>query len=104
MYDILELNSKLLPELKEIARDLGIHKVDAFRKSDLIYKILDVQAIKAAEQESDKKKQAKAQTSETASKAIENAKRLLALLHLRQKKLYLMKTRKVKQKLRIFLK
>ncbi|MCK9255939.1 MAG: transcription termination factor Rho [Bacteroidales bacterium] len=75
MYDILELNSKLLPELKEIARDLGIHKVDAFRKSDLIYKILDVQAIKAAEQESDKKKQAKAQTSETASKAIENAKR-----------------------------
>ncbi|HNY44071.1 MAG TPA: transcription termination factor Rho [Bacteroidales bacterium] len=75
MYDIIELNSKLLPELKEIAKDLGIHKVDAFRKSDLIYKILDVQAIKAAEQEADKKKQSKVQNSDAKNKASENGKR-----------------------------
>src|SRR5690554_6698462 len=75
MYDIIELNSKLLPELKEIAKDLGIHKVDAFRKSDLIYKILDVQAIKAAEQEADKKKQSKVQNSDATNKASENGKR-----------------------------
>jgi transcription termination factor Rho len=47
-YDILELNSKLLPELKEIAKTLNVHKVEAFRKKELIYKILDAQAIKAA--------------------------------------------------------
>ncbi len=51
MYDILELNSKLLPELKEIAKNLGVHKVESFRKTDLIYKILDLQAIKAANEE-----------------------------------------------------
>ncbi|HQB21476.1 MAG TPA: transcription termination factor Rho, partial [Bacteroidales bacterium] len=75
MYDIIELNSKLLPELKEIAKDLGIHKVDAFRKSDLIYKILDVQAIKAAEKEADKKKQSKVQNFDAQNKANENGKR-----------------------------
>jgi len=51
MYDILELNSKLLPELKEIAKNLGVHKVESFRKKDLIYKILDLQAIKASSEE-----------------------------------------------------
>lgn len=50
-YDIIELNSKLLPELKEIAKDLGVHKVESFRKKDLIYKILDLQAIKASNED-----------------------------------------------------
>ena len=45
MYDILELNNKLLPELREIAKELNIKKVDAFKKQDLVYKILDQQAI-----------------------------------------------------------
>ncbi len=49
MYDILELNKKLVPELKEIAKDLKIKKVDSFKKQDLIYKILDTQAILDAE-------------------------------------------------------
>jgi transcription termination factor Rho len=53
MYDILELNAKLLPELKEIAKNLGVHKVESFRKQDLIYKILDLQAIKASNEVSD---------------------------------------------------
>jgi len=48
MYDILELNAKLLPELKEIAKKLGVNKVESFRKKELIYKILDLQAIKAS--------------------------------------------------------
>ncbi|MDD2635048.1 MAG: transcription termination factor Rho [Bacteroidales bacterium] len=51
MYDILELTSKLLPELKEIAKTLGVHKVDSFRKKELIYKILDLQAIKASNEQ-----------------------------------------------------
>ncbi|HKK58264.1 MAG TPA: transcription termination factor Rho [Salinivirga sp.] len=50
MYDILELNKKLVSELKEIAADLKIKKIESLRKQDLIYKILDQQAIKASEE------------------------------------------------------
>ncbi|MCE4565236.1 transcription termination factor Rho [Maribellus sp. CM-23] len=49
MYDILELNKKLLPELKEIAKELNVKRVESFKKQDLIYKILDTQAIMEAE-------------------------------------------------------
>jgi len=48
MYDILELNKKLLPELKDIAKDMNIKKTENLRKQDLIYRILDQQAINAA--------------------------------------------------------
>lgn len=58
-FDILELNSKLLPELKTIAKDLGVKKVESFKKKDLIYKILDQQAIKASEKASESKDAAK---------------------------------------------
>ncbi|MFP4467522.1 MAG: transcription termination factor Rho [Bacteroidales bacterium] len=57
MYDIVELNSKLLPELKEIAKSLNIKKVDSYKKQDLIYKILDAQAVNPpASQEAKEKK------------------------------------------------
>jgi transcription termination factor Rho len=49
MYDILELNKKLLPELKDIAKDMKIKRVEALRKQELIYRILDQQAIDASE-------------------------------------------------------
>ena len=45
MYDILELNKKLVSELREIARNMQISKVDSLKKQDLIYKVLDQQAI-----------------------------------------------------------
>ncbi len=47
MYDILELNEKILTDLKEIAKSLGIRKTENMKKPDLIYKILDQQAIEA---------------------------------------------------------
>ncbi len=47
MYDIIELNEKLLPELKAIAKSLGIKRTENMKKQDLIYKILDQQAIQA---------------------------------------------------------
>jgi transcription termination factor Rho len=50
MYDILELNKKLVSELKEIAKELKIKKVEALKKQDLIYKILDQQAIIASQE------------------------------------------------------
>ncbi len=49
MYDILELNKKLVPELRDIAKGLKIKRVEAYKKQDLIYKILDTQAIQEAE-------------------------------------------------------
>lgn len=50
MYDILELNNKLLSDLKDIAKQLNIKRIDALKKQDLIYKILDEQALQAATQ------------------------------------------------------
>ena len=44
MYDILQLNDMLVPELKEIAQRLGIKGYHRLTKKDLIYKILDQQA------------------------------------------------------------
>jgi transcription termination factor Rho len=49
MYDILELNKKLLQELREIAKELDIKRVESLKKQDLVYKILDQQAIIASE-------------------------------------------------------
>ncbi|MDD6211177.1 MAG: transcription termination factor Rho [Bacteroidales bacterium] len=53
-YNILELNEKNISELKAIADELKIKKSDSLKKEELIYAILDQQAInyadKAAEQ------------------------------------------------------
>jgi transcription termination factor Rho len=57
MYDILELNKKLVPELKEIAKDLKIKRVESYKKQDLIYKILDTQAVLEAENKEKKNTQ-----------------------------------------------
>ena len=56
MYDILELNKKLVSELRQIAKELNIKKADSLRKQDLIYKILDQQAINATEESKPEKK------------------------------------------------
>ena len=45
MYNIIQLNDKNLSELQVIAKELGIKKADSYKKEDLVYKILDEQAI-----------------------------------------------------------
>lgn len=45
MLEISELKSKKLPELQEIAKTLAVPKYRTLKKLDLIYKILDHQAI-----------------------------------------------------------
>jgi len=45
MYTIDDLNIQLLSELKEIAEDLGVKNYKKLPKKDLIYKILDQQAV-----------------------------------------------------------
>src|SRR5512133_1110870 len=52
MYDILELSKKLLPELKDIAKELKIKKTESLKKQDLIYKILDQQAVESVDLQS----------------------------------------------------
>ena len=73
MYDIEQLKDKLLPELKEIAKDLKIEKVDNLKKQELVYKILDHQAsnpeAKAAQKKEsvERKPQKSSSSTETAT-------------------------------------
>lgn len=48
MYNILELSAKTLDQLKVIAAEMGIQKIDSTGQEDLVYKILDQQAIDMA--------------------------------------------------------
>ena len=48
MYNIIQLNDKELSELQTIAQELGIKKTDSLKKEELVYKILDEQAIVGA--------------------------------------------------------
>ncbi len=57
MYDILELNKKLLPELRQIAKELKIKRVESYKKQELIYKILDEQAIQSTQNKKSVKKE-----------------------------------------------
>ncbi|WP_292267275.1 transcription termination factor Rho [Butyricimonas sp.] len=50
MYDILELNEKLLSELRQIAKELNVKRIESYKKKELIYKILDQQAMVATEE------------------------------------------------------
>ncbi len=59
MYDILQLNDMIVPELVDIATKLDITNAKKLEKQDLVYKILDKQAIvesKVAPSEEDKQK------------------------------------------------
>ena len=48
MYNIIQLNDKSLSELQTIAKELGIKKAESYKKEDLVYHILDEQAIAQA--------------------------------------------------------
>ncbi|WP_279157794.1 transcription termination factor Rho [Parabacteroides goldsteinii] len=68
-YNILELNEKLLPELQSIAEELGIKKISSLKKEELVYRILDEQAISYAGQQSEKEKEKEAKKAEKQTKA-----------------------------------
>ncbi len=58
MFDILQLNEMLVPELRDLAEKIGLKSYKRLSKQDLIYKILDQQAIngKGATEEKPKAK------------------------------------------------
>ncbi len=66
MYDILQLNDMLVPELLDIAEQLKITNVKKLDKKALVYKILDKQAIL----ESDKKEDTKAAKPKAKSRVV----------------------------------
>ena len=77
MYDILQLNDMLVPELMDIAEDLKIENAKKLDKQGLIYKILDKQAVMSSQQkagsDSEKPKRkriVKASTANTTEEAI----------------------------------
>ncbi len=77
-YNILELNEMQLPDLQEVAMKLGVEKVKSFKKEELVYKILDEQAIswagKQIEKEAKKKEiRAKKATKKTPVKSEKKA-------------------------------
>ena len=49
MYNIIQLTSKDLGELQEIANEMGIKGIKSLERQDLIYRILDEQAIVGAQ-------------------------------------------------------
>jgi len=59
MYDIIELNDKLVNELKDIAKELNIPKFEALKKQELIYKILDHQALNPSKDDIEEENQKK---------------------------------------------
>ena len=64
MYNIIQLNDKELSELQSIAKELGIQNAESMKKDDLVYGILDEQAIanaskKAANKEAQPKKRSR---------------------------------------------
>ena len=67
MYDIIELNGKKVAELREIATKLEINRVDKLKKQDLVYAILDEQALRP-QTSNDNKKSPKSKLTSTASK------------------------------------
>ena len=67
-YNILELNEKLLPELQSIAEELGIKKISSLKKEELVYRILDEQAISYAGLQAEKEKEKEAKKAEKQTK------------------------------------
>ncbi len=74
MYDILQLNDLLVPELLDIAEQLHIPDAKNLNKQELIYKILDNQAVMASENKNGtekprRKRTVKATTANTSEEA-----------------------------------
>src|ERR1700722_2774393 len=53
MYDIVDLNTKSLVQLKEIAKSLKITKLEGLKKQDLVIKILETQLSTAGDAKGD---------------------------------------------------
>jgi transcription termination factor Rho len=88
MYDILQLNDMIVPELLDIAEQLKIPNAKKMDKQELVYKILDNQAIAGSKTSNDSKSRqrkriVKATTGNTTEEAIveSNDKKPMKKIH-----------------------
>jgi len=70
MYDIIELNGKKVSDLKEIAKELNLRRYDKLVKQDIIYKILDHQALNPPQEIIEKEKEEAKQSLKSKRKRI----------------------------------
>ncbi len=85
MYNIIQLNDKSLSDLQAIAQEMGIKKTDSLKKEELVYRILDEQAIAGAtkkvaadklkeERQDDKQKRSRVQINKKENKVFSASK------------------------------
>jgi transcription termination factor Rho len=74
MYDIMELSNKSLEELYAIAENLNVKKVKSYSKDELVYKILDEQAIQGVNKPIQKKQRNRIVSPKAAVKVDQPAK------------------------------
>jgi len=73
MYDLYELVDQKLPELQAIAKKLNVKKITGLKKMDLVYKILDAQAINPDSVKEREDKPAETTAQESAPKGEQDA-------------------------------
>lgn len=71
MYDILQLNEMLVPELRDIAEKLNVKNRNKMNKQELIYEILDKQAVEPEKVEGKSSEDATAPKEEDPQKSTE---------------------------------
>jgi transcription termination factor Rho len=74
MYDILQLNDMLVPELHDIAEQLAIPSYKKLEKQDLVFKILDKQAVEGTDAGKDEKPKRKRIVKTATDKAADDTK------------------------------
>ena len=65
MYDIIELTGKKVADLRAIAKELNIKRTESLKKQDLVYRILDEQAINPPSKSPAKEKAADKNTNDS---------------------------------------
>jgi len=75
MYDILTLNQKSIDELRVIAEKMNLKKVNSLEKDEIIYRILDEQAISNINQNQSKNADKKPETTNSGTAATPAKKR-----------------------------
>ena len=77
MYDIIQLNAKSQSDLVAVAKDLNIKKAESISKEDLIYKILDEQAIQNVNKPRPKKMRTRIAKDKTRVEKVEKVEKVV---------------------------
>ena len=79
MYNISELNEMGDAELRSVAENMGLKKIDPTKKEELIYRILDQQAVDRASAGAERRRASEAEDQAEPKK---RTRRKLSLIHI----------------------